>query len=704
MGESSLFKFLMTRIGAPLGVVVLALSTLFYFQNISKTADADTLTLLEESKQFVLEAEKDSDRFLATGQSKALDDYNQQIVQLNSRVNTLAQKFANAPETQTKLYEMQKKFRGYFSSVNENLVRKQNGTYQAERAPAAVQKKPALLIEGMIQDIKENSSQPQNFLGLTLPWAQWKFLFGLLFASFCILAGHLLQRTSSRHQRKNISDLQIQSILLEGILNSMSEALLVIDEKGRFTRYNIAAQRIIGTKLKSIASEADAQALGFYNLEGNEPLPLKELPFARAFRAEQLDDLELRVQNEQHPEGMYISLSSRYLNDIDGSIRGALVVFRDISRRKATEKEWLKAREAAVEASRKKSDFLAAMSHEIRTPMNGVIGMTTLLADTTLNTEQNEYVGTIKRSAESLLMLINDILDHSKIEAGKIQLNPRPFDLKFLANDVLELFMPAVREKNIDLDLKLKGEAAWKFVGDDARLRQILVNLLGNAIKFTEKGFVALEISCQLQENGAAALKFEVRDSGPGLEEEEKNSLFQKYFQAKAGMKYGGTGLGLSICRQLVDLMHGQIGLESTPGEGSNFWFTVEFPLAANFEKSPQQEATFAAIFHGRVLLAEDQMVNQRVATTYLRKMGLEVDTANNGQIAVEKALTQKYDLIFMDCQMPVMTGYEATQQLRQKLSQPLPIIALTAEGTSGERSACFAAGMDDFLTKPLVL
>lgn len=531
-------------------------------------------------------------------------------------------------------------------------------------------------------------------------------LAGLAAAGGVILAASLARRWSFARLKARNRRLQLRSILLDTILNSMSEALVVIDEKGVFTHYNAAAQRVIGTKVRSVGTKGDAELMGFRDAETGRFLALEELPFTRALRGHQIDDVEMQVMNETHPDGLYVSVSSRFLQDIDGRIGGALVVLKDISRRKEVERQWIAAREAAVEASKMKSDFLAAMSHEIRTPMNGVIGMTTLLADTELSSEQGDYVGTIKRSAESLLMLINDILDHSKIEAGKVTLDPKPFDLEFLARDVVEMFRATTREKNIGLDLVLEGGTSWTFTGDQGRVRQILVNLVGNAVKFTEKGFVSLVVTSTETIDRKRRLQFEIKDTGAGMNETERSSLFQKYFQAGSGKKFGGTGLGLSICKQLVDLMGGRIGVESVPDVGSNFWFVIDLEPCAAELVAATTNAKFEALFSGRVLVVEDQPVNQRVASSYLEKLGLKVDLASNGRLGLEKMLERPYDLIFMDCQMPVMTGYEATREARRLEAggERRTIVALTAEGTSGERDACFEAGMDDFLTKPLEL
>ncbi|WP_413290393.1 ATP-binding protein [Bdellovibrio sp. HCB337] len=705
MEKSSLFHFLLSRFGAYFGVILLVASCFYYFRENTSKIDIYSLSLLEESKQRIDQATRASLQYVNTAKSKDLDEYNAQILLVSKKFNELNDLFKRYPSQHKKFAEVQKRSRAYFLSLNERIVQRQNGSQDRGLANKTEVSEVIAPMDEMIRDIRDNSSEPLNVFGFNLPMALWYFLGGVLLACFCILKGHSLQKRNLEDQKQDISELKIQSILLDGILNSISEALIVIDERGQFTRYNTAAQRIIGSKIKSISSDEDARDFGFFDITSLQQLGLMEMPFARALRGEPVDDLEILVHNELHPEGIYISISSRYLSDIDGSIRGALVVFRDISRRKATEQEWLRARESALETARKKSDFLAAMSHEIRTPMNGVIGMTTLLAETSLNEEQKDYVGTIKRSAGALLRLINDILDHSKIEAGKIQMQVRPFDLKFLCEDVLELFHPTTREKNIGLDVSFLGREEWNYIGDPERLRQILVNLIGNSVKFTETGYVKITVECLTTTRGKSELKISVMDTGPGMSEEESQLLFQKYFQTKTGMKYGGTGLGLSICHQLVELMGGKIGLHSKLGLGSTFWFTVELPETTAEQIPTQKEHSFAPIFKGRVLLAEDQPVNQRVAVTYLQKLGLEVDVANNGQVAVEKALAKSYDVIFMDCQMPIMTGYDATKKIRElQKGEKTPIVALTAEGTSGEKATCFSMGMDDFLTKPLEL
>ncbi|MGV1100592.1 ATP-binding protein [Thiovibrio sp. JS02] len=378
-------------------------------------------------------------------------------------------------------------------------------------------------------------------------------------------------------------------------------------------------------------------------------------------------------------------------------------------RRKATEAELIKARDVAEAASRAKDEFLANMSHEIRTPMNGILGTLQLLADTEMAPVQKEYVRIAHSSAEALLGILNDILDFSKIEAGKLILEQIPFSLRKIGEELLSLLARQAREKNIELSAEIDAALPERLLGDPTRMRQILSNLLTNAIKFTENGRVTVRVKCLSSHTDRVALRMEVIDTGIGIAEKYQADLFQSFSQADGSTtrKYGGTGLGLAIVRQLVLMMGGRIGVESEPGKGSTFWCALDFPVVAEFGREVARnkpEARNPGALQGRVLLVEDNKVNQMVAARMLAGLNLSVDIAEDGEKALAALARGGYDLAFMDCQMPILDGYEATRRYRRQEEGQgrLPIIAMTANAMEGDREKCLAAGMDDYLAKPV--
>ena len=546
----------------------------------------------------------------------------------------------------------------------------------------------------------------ETYLGHLATARRWA-LVGLLPAAALSLCAGLVTYRFRRRAQHDANALRRSNQLQEQILHTAATAVFTVGADRRITGINAELTRItgfaerdmIGAPCEVLQGASCRQSCGLFDPQRLEPIVRKQC---------QIRSKDGKTRN--------IIKNADLIRDESGRVTGGIESFVDVT-------ELIDAREQAEAANRAKSTFLASMSHELRTPLNGVIGMTELLLGTRLDEKQQRYATLAGASGRTLLALINDILDFSKIEAGKLELETIDFDLPAVVETVSSSLAPLATQKALRLVSAVDAQVPSAVRGDPARVQQVLLNLTNNALKFTHEGQVAIRVSFDGERERNVLLRFAVSDTGIGIQPEHIDRLFRSFSQVDASTtrRFGGTGLGLAICKQLVELMGGQIGVESKPGAGSTFWFTINCAKSPDAsQRAPRLCDTASLTAAGpdkagvpgaHILVADDNEISLEVAVELLKRAGHHCQPVSTGRQAVEEALKGEYDLILMDCQMPEMDGLEATRTIRKPAREAglprdrqdrLPIIALTANAIRGDRELCLEAGMDDYLAKPL--
>jgi len=527
------------------------------------------------------------------------------------------------------------------------------------------------------------------------------------FGEIIDLLNNALRETANSHR----SDIAYQEKRLRDFAAAGSDWFWEMDKDLRFSYFSDQFESVSGVQPNALLGKTREESGTPQVSTAKWQAHLETLKNHQPFR----DFIHSRDKSDG--ERVWLSINGKPIYSDEGEFSGYRGNGSDITVLHEAQQQLVDAKDAAERGNLAKADFLATMSHEIRTPMNGVIGMTELLIDSGLNPEQKQYAKIIRDSGDALLQIINDILDFSKLEAQEIDLEQLEFSLVDVINGVVSILSPQATEKGLMLSFKLETDSQYHYLGDYGRIRQVLMNLVGNAIKFTRQGAVTI-ICRQIGINdGTPCIRIEIKDTGIGIPAAVIDKLFDSFTQADASTSrhFGGTGLGLAICRKIIDAMGGEIGVSSKEGEGSHFSFDISLPQIEDHDDSSSENTditlsdelvkTNKAGNALSILVVDDIPVNQLVAEKMLANLGYQVDKANDGNEAIKAVVSHNYDVIFMDIQMPVMDGYEATRQIRKlnDTCSDVPIIAMTANTQDSDRQACLESGMSDFIGKPFV-
>jgi PAS domain S-box-containing protein len=688
------------------GVCMITYSNTLQFIEISTKVESTNNVLLglKTLLSTVQDAEGSTQGFLVTADDTYLELYRKATSEVEGQSQTLMRLTTDSAATQEQLALLKPLITEIMTVLNEIIEVRNEKPFRLKKAASLTARGKDVMddirriVNGMESEKRARLYEEARAADLAGEQVTLIIILGTILSFAVVLLARVVIRRHVLERKRVEHEFTKMGVALEHAVEGISR----LDSKGRYISVNKTFANMVGYE--------PAELIGQTWLSVVYPTDQDKMMTAYQYM---LTDGKVEVEArgvKKDGAVFYIQLTLVTTHDENQKFTGHYCFMKDISEAKQEEQELIQARRAALEASNAKSEFLANMSHEIRTPMNGVIGMTRLLSDTPLDPAQKQFVQTIKSSAEGLLSLINDILDFSKIEARKLEFEILDFSLETVIADCRSILEHTAKAKGIGLQVEISKDVPLTLRSDPAKIRQILVNLMGNAVKFTDEGRVAIEVTLQNEAEKWVELRFEVTDTGIGMSPETQKRIFKVFSQADSSTtrKFGGTGLGLSICKRLVEMMGGEIGVESNETKGSTFWFTLQLEKGSSEKvEKPVQARTTIPHFASetKILIVEDNLINQQVAIQMLEKVGIQADAVDNGREALKAISETKYDLVLMDCQMPEFDGYETTREIRRMEgtnSRRLPIVAATADAMSGDRQKCFRAGMDDYVTKPI--
>ncbi|WP_167315709.1 ATP-binding protein [Nostoc punctiforme] len=679
----------------------------------------ETLNRLESLRSALKDTEKMQRQYLLTGKEDALIVFGLKMIDVDQQMRRLQPLLRNKDSEQAYAQKLEELTIFRLKQLRQGIELRQSRGIDAaiDHAPMRLLDETTLLMQ-QIEAIETVGLQQKQLATIsTTSQAMVTFLVGIGLNLAIILWTYYLicKETMKRNQaetdlQQNNLTLQEQTNLMQLILNSMSDGVIVSDDKGKFLIVNPAAEQMFGGITESQQSEWSEQ-YGLFQADRVTLFPTQEIPLVRTLRGEQVQNVEMFTRHSKAPEGIWITVSGTPLKDASGTLKGGVVVCRDITERKSAELKILQAKEAAEVANHAKSEFLANMNHELRTPLNGILGYAQILQrDPATTSKQQKGLSVIHQCGSHLLTLINDILDLSKLEVQKMDLYPQDFHFANFLTTTVEICRIKAEQKGIAFRYH-PANLPTAVHADDKRLRQVLLNLLSNAIKFTDFGSVKFTVEAISNEETAdtrsTRIRFLVEDTGIGIPTEKWQTIFLPFEQAgKRDRNSEGTGLGLAISQQIVQMMGSSIQVNSTPGKGSKFWFEVDILAAADWLAQPASSNLKVIGYQGerrKILVIDDRLENRAVVMGMLAPLGFKLAQADDGQTGLDLALQMRPDLIITDVMMSKMNGLEMTRRLRQLSDFAVtPIIASPASLSQVDIQEALDAGCSSFFPKPL--